>query len=102
VAFPDFLKAVLDFQMREHEAYINGFVKKFREVDQDNNGIINEEEFVKLAKQVGASAEDITYFLQVVDPFNAQQITFSEAVQLFSSHRTNGDDGQPLIEQFQA
>ena len=47
--------------------------------------------------------EDHNYFLQVLDPFNTQKITFSECVQLFSSHLVphsdlQGDviDGTPL------
>lgn len=28
----------------------------------------------------------MNYFLQVLDPFNCQKITFSECVQLFSAH----------------
>ncbi len=39
-----------------------------------------------------SSVEEITYFLQVLDPFNTQKITFSEIVQLLSSHEVIDDD----------
>lgn len=36
--------------------------------------------------------EETAFFLQVLDPFNHQRITFSECVQLFSSHMVNEDN----------
>lgn len=42
------------------------------------------------------TTEEITYFLQILDPFNTQNITFSEIVQLFSSHQVSYDDTDEL------
>lgn len=91
----------MDFQLRQHEQYLRIFAKLFRRVDIDNDGILSEQEFLALLNEeilplmqnkaddsYGAafSDEDVSYFLQVLDPFNTQKITFSEVVQLFSAH----------------
>lgn len=43
VYWTDFLKTLMDFQMRQHETYLRTFTKMFRRVDTDSDGIVNEE-----------------------------------------------------------
>lgn len=59
----------------------------FQEVDSDNNGIINEEQFRELLSMMNCiqNEDEVTYLLQLIDPYNNQQLTFSEVVHLFSS-----------------
>ncbi len=49
--------------------------------------------------------EEVNYLLTVVDPYNNQQMTFSELVHLFSSHMVpvdmkEPDNSIPLLEKF--
>ena len=64
-------------------------MKLFKAVDKDNNGIINEEEFVSLLYNMNIFGEQlkqkIVELLTQVDPYNNKQITFSECVNLFQS-----------------
>lgn len=83
--FKDFQKAVLDFQLREHEKFLKRFVEIFRDIDADSNGLLSEEEFRELVGQMGLNPDDANYFLQIIDPYNHKQMTFSEIVHLFSS-----------------
>lgn len=107
--FSEFTKAVLDFQLKEHEKFLYKFIVVFKQVDQDNNGVLNEEEFVELVRRMRICEEDeneITRFLEVVDPYNNQEITFSEIVHLLSAHMVNADDPDnpdrtiPILERF--
>jgi hypothetical protein len=41
----EFIKGILDFQLEEHERFLQEFNILFKEVDSDHNGIVNEEEF---------------------------------------------------------
>jgi len=50
--YSEFQKAVLDFQLKEHEKFLYKFIVIFKQVDQDNNGILNEDEFVDLVKKM--------------------------------------------------
>lgn len=106
--FSEFIKIVLDFQLKEHEKFLYKFIVIFKQVDQDNNGVLNEEEFIELVSRMkiwDENEQEINYFLQVVDPYNNQQITFSEIVHLFSAHMVpaageNEGVNIPILEKF--
>lgn len=88
----EFIKGILDFQLQEHERFLGEFNQLFKQVDQDHNGVINEGEFrelivsmnVVVANPTGTNGE-IDTLLRVIDPFNNQQMTYSEVVQLLSN-----------------
>lgn len=87
IHFKDFLQAVLDFQLKGHEFFVQKFVKLFRRVDLDHNGILSEGEFFELVSSMNMdySEEDIGGLLNAADPYGHQQITFSECMALFNS-----------------
>ena len=88
ISFKDFLKLVSDYQIKSREKYLKNFVKLFRKFDVDSDGILNENEFVNLIKDIPYCQNNIdeyTFkFLSIIDPFNNKKITFSECVSLFS------------------
>ncbi len=90
IGFIDFQKIVLDFQLATHEKYIKKFVSLFKKLDTDTNGVLSEEEFKQLLAMMHvAQAEDeVERLLQIVDPYNNQQATFSECLALLSSVRS--------------
>ena len=102
--YAEFQKIVLDFQLKEHEKFLRKFMVVFKSVDTDNNGLLNEREFRELVlrMRVCDSEKDIEYFLTVVDPYNNNQITFSEIVHLFSAHMVQDAGGRSiaLLEKF--
>lgn len=88
----EFVKGILDFQLQEHERFLGEFNQLFKQVDQDHNGVINEEEFRELIMSMNVmvnnpngSNREIETLLRVIDPFNNQQMTYSEVVQLLSN-----------------
>ena len=87
VLYKDFMKVLLDFQLQGHEKFLTHFTQLFRQFDLDSDGIINEEEFRELVQMMdlGFSEHDVIRLLQIIDPYDNQQITFSEAVTLFST-----------------
>ncbi len=88
ISYKDFQKILLDYQIKTREKYLKNFVYLFKKCDLDNNGIINEEEFVHLVELTGhyrlRVEENSLRLLNIVDPYNNKQITFSECVSLFS------------------
>ena len=78
---------MLDFQLATHEKYVKKFVTLFKKLDEDTNGIVNEDEFKRLVAmmKVSPNDEDTDRLLQIIDPYNNQQITFSECLALLSS-----------------
>ncbi|CAD8081062.1 unnamed protein product [Paramecium sonneborni] len=99
IEFSIFQKVILDFQMKSHEKYLSKFIQHFRQLDQDQNGIIDENEFRQLITDlnIGSNDFDIQRYLNKIDPYNNQQITFSQCVQLFSQEQAPGTNA-PIIQ----
>ncbi|CAD8087342.1 unnamed protein product [Paramecium sonneborni] len=99
IEFSIFQKVILDFQMKSHEKYLSKFIQNFRQIDQDQNGIIDENEFRQLITDlnIGSNDFDIQRYLNKIDPYNNQQITFSQCVQLFSQEQAPGTN-VPIIQ----
>ena len=89
IPLKDLVKILHEFQIKLREKYLKNFVILFKNVDKDNNGIINEEEFVSLLYNMNIFGDQlkikIVELLTQIDPFNNKQITFSECVNLFSN-----------------
>ncbi|CAK88677.1 unnamed protein product (macronuclear) [Paramecium tetraurelia] len=94
-----FQKIILDFQLKSHEKYLKKFIMTFKQMDTDANGIIDENEFRNLIDVLnfGAGDLDIEKYLNIIDPYSHQQITFSQCVTLFSSESVPGSNGQIQI-----
>jgi Ca2+-binding EF-hand superfamily protein len=92
IKFSTFQKIILDFQLKSHENFLYKFIEKFKLVDKDQNGIIDEQELRQLIKyidprhEMGIKPEDM---LDLLDPFSNNKITFSSVVTLLSSQLTN-------------
>lgn len=58
--------------MTSHEKFLCKYIEKFRAVDSDNNGIINEEEFRNLIKSmnINKSENEVQRFLNLIDPYS--------------------------------
>ena len=87
VSFKDLLFWICDFQMIQHEKYLSRFVSLFKSVDSNRDGIISEDQFKSLIREmkiIPNSDEqgemDIEKLLIMIDPHKTQQITFSELV----------------------
>ena len=81
-------KILADFQIKTRENYLKNYVYCFKVVDMDNDGVINEEEFTELLSKLNCFntnfPEEVKRLLNIIDPFNNKQFTFSESISLFS------------------
>jgi Ca2+-binding EF-hand superfamily protein len=61
--FTDFQKIILDFQLKEHEKFLEKFITVFKSIDGDNNGVVNEGEFRELVQsmEVINDEEEVNY-----------------------------------------
>ena len=89
IYYTDFIELVCEYQIKMRENYLKNFVKLFKKVDKDNDGIINEKEFIALIKEIPYCQKNcdqyVAKFLSTVDPYNNKKITFNECIALFSS-----------------
>jgi len=81
--------------------YLKNMINSFKKVDIDGNGIINEDEFLKLLNILkvnkGSSEEKLSNILTKADPFNQKKITFSQCIKYFSSQPFEEEDDNLLI-----
>lgn len=106
ILFSDFLKCILDFQLKNHEKFLERFVSSFRQVDLDLDGVLNPEEFHSLfldirfdgnkisnvsSEQQEEAEETFSTLLNIVDPSSHNRICFSAAASCLS--RLGGGGG---------
>ena len=88
ISYNDFINIIGNYQIRNRDKYLKNFVDLFRKFDTNNDGILNENEFVDLIKSIPYCQKNIEInifkFLSIVDPFNNKKIIFSDCVKLFS------------------
>ena len=81
----DLIDLLLDVQINLRNKYLKNLSSSFKEVDNDNNGILNENEFRKLIKNFNVINEDefenyIEKMLDKIDPNNLNIITYSDII----------------------
>ena len=88
ISYKDFLRLLCIYQIKNRDKYLKNFVKLFRKYDNDLDGILNEDEFSNLIRDIpyckNNKDEYIFKFLSIIDPFNNKKITFSECVSILS------------------
>ena len=88
ISYNDFINIIGNYQIKNRDKYLKNFVDLFRKFDTNNDGILNENEFVDLIKSIPYCQKNIEInifkFLSIVDPFNNKKIIFSDCVKLFS------------------
>ena len=96
ILYKNFINLVGDHQIRNREKYLKNFVKMFRRYDIDFDGVLNENEFINMIKEIPYcqnNVDDYIFrFLSTIDPFNNKKITFNECVSLFSMEIINNND----------
>ena len=101
IKYKDFLRIVLNSHIRFRDQQLKNFVQIFQSVDTDRDGVLNEEEFWELMQKTGVFKEDeieskMLYFLEKIDPFDNQKITFSECVSFFSEEFVKDENGNEV------
>ena len=100
----DFLLDIcLEYQIKLHIKYLKPFVKLFQSIDEDRDGVLNEEQFIELVKNLNIFGEEnieqvIDEFLNNIDPYRNNHITFSDIVDLLS--KINFDENQTILDKY--
>ena len=88
ILYKHFMNIVGEYQIKLREKYLKNFVKLFRKYDTDLDGILNENEFINLIRDIPYCQnnlnEYIFKFLSTIDPFDNKVFSFNECVALFS------------------
>jgi len=77
IVFSELQNILLDNEISKQAKKCNKFSVLFKKIDDDNNGIINRDEFKTLISQIGLKI-DIERTLKMLDPIENEQISFSD------------------------
>lgn len=65
--------------------------------DSNSDGIINEDEFIAVIQELCSEGNDIVpYLLNIVDPYELKQITFTQMVRLVANY----PESSPILSRF--
>ena len=103
VQYEFLLDICLEYQIKLHIKYLKPFVKLFQSIDTNRDGILDEEQFVHLIKNMNIFEEQnivqiVEEFLNNLDPYGHKRVTFSEIVELFT--KINFDQNQSILDKF--
>ena len=100
----DFLFDIcLEYQIKLHIKYLKPFVKLFQSIDINRDGILDEEQFVHLIKNMNIFDEQnivqiVEEFLNNLDPYGYKRVIFSEIVEFFS--KINFEQNQSVLDKY--
>lgn len=102
--YSELISILNQFTLDEHEKFLSKFLTLFRQIDLDHDGVITDHEFVDLYTRMNLKISNLTSdkaaqdqnfrqhldqetnnFLDILDPYQSDKITFSDVVKLFSS-----------------
>ena len=97
ILYSDFNKILLEIQIRLRDKYLSNFVSTFKQIDEDDDGVLNEEQFRDLIIKLElypleSVGEEYEKLIDKIDPFNTQVFTFSDCVKLLANEYV--DDGK--------
>ena len=91
ITFNELTNIIHEFEVNKKENYISLFVKRFKNFDDDNDGILNEKQFINFVKGLNAIYEknfdnSLNELLNIIDPYGYKKIIFSDCVEIFSAY----------------
>ena len=98
IFYKHFINLVGEYQIKQREKYLKNFVKLFKKYDTDFDGILNENEFINLIRDIPYCQNNIDEyifrFLSIIDPFDNKIFTFNDCISLFSMEIIKGDNNE--------
>ena len=83
-----------ELEVDTRENYLKPFIDIFKLIDEDNDGILNENQFINLIKELKVYNEnnlgnEINEILNLIDPYGYKKFIFSDCVQVLSTYNIN-------------
>ena len=91
ISFNELINIFHEFEINKKENYLRPFVYVFKKIDDDSDGIINENQFINLVKDLKILEEKdfenlLNELLNLIDPYGYKKIIFTDCVEVFSSY----------------
>ncbi|CAD8059725.1 unnamed protein product [Paramecium sonneborni] len=95
-----FIRLLLEYFMSQYKQYLANFCVVFKSVDHDKDGVLNQQQFLKLTESIkpNLNKEECSQIYEILDPFLNDRITFSQIVRVFKNTQLQNNNGD-LIQQ---
>lgn len=100
IRYDDFIRILLDFQIKLREKYLSKYSNVFNEIDTDGDGVINENEFRSILGRfdIDIKGEDVDKLLDMIDPFEFGDVSFNKSVKAMSELVIGGKGGMSVLD----
>lgn len=91
ISFDELVNIFHELEINKKENYLRPFVYAFKKIDEDSDGIINENQFINLVKDLNILEEKnfdnlLNELLNLIDPYGYKKFIFTDCVEVFSSY----------------
>ena len=91
IAFSELVNILHEFEVEHKEKKMKTFVEKFKDSDDDKDGILNENQFFNFVKELNVFDENqfensLNELLNLIDPYGYKKIIFSDCMEIFSTY----------------
>jgi hypothetical protein len=91
ISFDELVNIFHELEINKKENYVRPFVYAFKKIDEDSDGIINENQFINLVKDLNILEEKnfdnlLNELLNLIDPYGYKKFIFTDCVEVFSSY----------------
>lgn len=84
IEFKELQQILTEVLIIRHEKDLLKFFGLFKKFDTDGNGILNRAEYHQLTNEMKISHPEAEKLMNILDPYNIEQITFSECYEIFT------------------
>lgn len=93
VAYQEFIKLLLEFQVTGHDQLLDAFREKFQMIDEDKNGILSHKEFCELLAIIGLF-DDSERLISSCDPLETGSINYSDCINIMLNEQIQSQGQQ--------
>ena len=91
ISFNELINIFHEYEINKKENYIKSFVVKFKKFDDNSDGILDENQFINLIKELNILEEknyenSLHELLNLVDPYGYKKFIFTDCIESFSSY----------------
>ena len=102
ISYNEFINICHKIEVNKREEYLKSLIDIFKSNDKDNDGILDEIQFIEFVKELNIFDENnldnaINELLNLIDPYGFKKFIFTDCVEFFLSYNINNKNVIDII-----